>query len=618
MLAGVGCASAGSSRRGRCCRRRGCPIPSPASPAASAGCCRSAPAPPWCACRAACWPWPPRPRTSGSRGTARTRTPARTRPAPSRMPRFQPTRKRRPPGGAVATWRPGSCGGGGAGAARPRHPGGGDRALLDGRRGGLAEREAGGVGVVLANVPAAVDAVALAARVIGHGVAMLAMAMTESSPQAVVGIDLGGTTIKAGLVSRGVPDPGTKCGANRPSAASGRCSMRSSGWWSRSPATWPPAAVGFGLPSQIDQRHGRVLDSTNVPLEDLDFADEMERRLGVPVKIDNDANVACLAETRIGVAVGARHVVMLTLGTGVGGGLVLDGQIYRGSIGAGGELGHMTIDEDGPPCQGHCPNRGCLEVLASATGVMAAAERIASQRPDGTLAGIRAAGEELEARLVIDRARAGDAEAADVFRVVGRHLGIGIANLREHLQPRAGRDRRRHQRGRRAAAGAGPPGVSTGACCRRPAALSVVAAKLGNDAGMLGAAALVLEMRQRRRARMEAPVPWSSARPRSGTWATSRCGCWRSCAGPTSPPARTPGARARCSTARHHAAADLAARAQRARADRRRCCGGSRPASASACCPTPARRPSPTPARGWSHRRSRAGWRSRCCPAPRR
>ena len=111
-----------------------------------------------------------------------------------------------------------------------------------------------------------------------------------------------------------------------------------------------------------------MLDSTNVPLEDIDFKDEMSRRLGVRVEIDNDANVACLAEARIGAARGARHVVMLTLGTGVGGGLVLDGKPYRGSIGAGAELGHMSIDEDGPPCQGHCRSRGCLEVLTSATG----------------------------------------------------------------------------------------------------------------------------------------------------------------------------------------------------------------------------------------------------------
>src|SRR5262249_26660096 len=196
-----------------------------------------------------------------------------------------------------------------------------------------------------------------------------------------------------------------------------------------------PAAVGFGLPSQIDQRHGRVLDSTNVPLEEIDFNAEMARRLGVPVTIDNDANAACLAEVRIGAARGAKHVVMLTLGTGVGGGLVLDGELYRGWYGTAGELGHMSIQEDGPPCQGHCTNRGCLEVLCSATGILAAANRIADERPHGSLAAARNSGTDLDAHFVIDQARAGDVEARDVFRIVGRHLGVGIANYVNIFNP---------------------------------------------------------------------------------------------------------------------------------------------------------------------------------------
>src|SRR5205085_9593758 len=130
--------------------------------------------------------------------------------------------------------------------------------------------------------------------------------------------------------------------------------------------------VGFGLPSQIDQRRGTVIDSINVPLVDVPVVDEMHARLGVPVRIDNDANCACIAEARIGAARGARDVVMLTLGTGVGGGLLLGGTLYRGATGCGAELGHMVVDEYGPPCQGHCPNRGCLEVLASAVGVVRA------------------------------------------------------------------------------------------------------------------------------------------------------------------------------------------------------------------------------------------------------
>ena len=250
--------------------------------------------------------------------------------------------------------------------------------------------------------------------------------------------------------------------------------------------------VGFGLPSQIDQRHGRVLDSTNIPLEDLDFADEMRRRLGTDVMIDNDANVACLAEWRIGAAKGVDNVVMLTLGTGVGGGLILDGRPYRGSTGAGAELGHMTIDEDGPPCQGHCPNRGCLEVLASATGIMREANALADARPAGTLREARGGGAVLDARFVIEHARIGDAESLQVLETVGRNLGIGIANLVNIFNPEVvviG--------GGVSAAGELLLGPAREEYHRRALPslahdTEVVAASLGNDAGVLGAAALVL------------------------------------------------------------------------------------------------------------------------------
>jgi glucokinase len=307
----------------------------------------------------------------------------------------------------------------------------------------------------------------------------------------VVGVDLGGTSIKAALIS-----PAYEIVARNAVPTELRSQTALLDAIERLIASVAgeasPAGVGFGLPSQIDQRRGRVLDSTNVPLEELDFKDEMARRLGAPVEIDNDANVACLAEVRIGVARGARDVVMLTLGTGVGGGLVLDGRLYRGSIGAGAELGHMSVDEDGPPCQGHCPSRGCLDVLASATGIMAAAQRIADQRPRGSLAAARSRGDELDARRVIDSAKGGDAEALEVLEVVGRHLGVGIANYANIFDPELvviG--------GGVSAAGElllGPARAEYRRRALRPTAgARVVAAELGNDAGVLGAAALLFD-----------------------------------------------------------------------------------------------------------------------------
>ena len=107
----------------------------------------------------------------------------------------------------------------------------------------------------------------------------------------------------------------------------------------------------------------------------------MAERLGLPVFVDNDANMAALAEHRAGAARGASEAVIMTIGTGIGGGLILRGELYRGAIGAAGELGHVVIDKDGPPCQGNCPNHGCVESLASGTALAREALRVAQRAP---------------------------------------------------------------------------------------------------------------------------------------------------------------------------------------------------------------------------------------------
>ena len=119
----------------------------------------------------------------------------------------------------------------------------------------------------------------------------------------------------------------------------------------------------------------------------------MRERLGIPVFVDNDANAAALAEHRYGAARGARNAVLLTIGTGIGGGLIIDGEVYRGSTGAGAELGHVVIDADGPPCQGNCPNHGCVETFASGTALGREGRAAAERRPGlgaGPAAGRRA------------------------------------------------------------------------------------------------------------------------------------------------------------------------------------------------------------------------------------
>jgi glucokinase len=173
-----------------------------------------------------------------------------------------------------------------------------------------------------------------------------------------------------------------------------------------------PGAIGIGVPSQIEWATGTVVSSVNIPLENVPLRAELGRRLGVPIYVDNDANCAALAEA---LAVDARELVMLTLGTGVGGGVVTSGRIFRGANGLGGELGHVVVEADGPECPGACDNRGCLEALCSGTALE------------------RAAG--MKGRQVVAAAREGDAEAQAHLDRLGRYLGIGISNMVNTFQP---------------------------------------------------------------------------------------------------------------------------------------------------------------------------------------
>jgi glucokinase len=258
-------------------------------------------------------------------------------------------------------------------------------------------------------------------------------------------------------------------------------------------ADTPVEAVGFGIPCLIDQRRGMAVMAVNLPIVDMPFRDVMSERLGLPVFLDNDANVAALAEHRFGAAKGARNSVMLTIGTGVGGGLVLEDELYRGSIGAGAELGHMVIDIDGPPCQGACPNHGCLEAVASGTALVREAKAAAEAKPDSQLGKLAASGREVTGALVTELAHDGDDASRDVIALIGKRLGVGIANYVNIFNPEV------------VVIGGGV--IAAGELLLEPAraevaerALSpskdlaeVVPAHFANEAGMLGAAALAFD-----------------------------------------------------------------------------------------------------------------------------
>ena len=128
-------------------------------------------------------------------------------------------------------------------------------------------------------------------------------------------------------------------------------------------------AVGLGIPATINQERGEAVSAVNLPLLELPVRDVVSERVGLPVFLDNDGNVAAYAEYLYGAARDKPTTVLLTIGTGIGGGLILGGEIFRGATGAGAELGHVVIQVDGPPCQGNCPNHGCVESLASGTAL---------------------------------------------------------------------------------------------------------------------------------------------------------------------------------------------------------------------------------------------------------
>ena len=200
-------------------------------------------------------------------------------------------------------------------------------------------------------------------------------------------------------------------------------------------AKFEPQAVGLACAGTVDSFEGVVVSSPNLPLKEVPLAGILRRTLGIPVTLENDANAAVLGEAVAGAAAGFRHVVMLTLGTGVGGGLYLDGHLYRGVSGGAAELGHVVVQADGLPCR--CGSNGCLEMYASGSALARfAAVRAGDENmdPTGNLFRLRTQGR-LTGREVSRIARDGDAGALAAVEELAGWLGIGLVNMANIFDP---------------------------------------------------------------------------------------------------------------------------------------------------------------------------------------
>jgi glucokinase len=273
------------------------------------------------------------------------------------------------------------------------------------------------------------------------------MSHVSSSPSPdhfIVGVDLGGTNLVVGATSAdGSRQFGTHTIPTRADLGADAVVARIAEQVERviseaSAALGTPRThclgVGIGSPGPLDRETGVVIFTPNLGWRDFPLRDRVQDAVRLPASLDNDANCATLGEWWLGAARGARHVVGLTLGTGIGGGLILDGRLYHGISDVAGELGHMTIDANGRRCG--CGNYGCIEAYASGPAIAERArEALAGGEPSSLPQLVGGDLSRITAALVYSAAKDGDALAIEVVRDTAKFLGIGVANLLNAFNP---------------------------------------------------------------------------------------------------------------------------------------------------------------------------------------
>ncbi|GIW07325.1 MAG: glucokinase [Dehalococcoidia bacterium] len=304
---------------------------------------------------------------------------------------------------------------------------------------------------------------------------------------AVLAIDLGGTRMRLALVREpGAPPDRVIRLATRPEEGFDRVLDRIAAAAHEVLRGEPLARVGIAAPGPLDPRRGVLLRPPNLPSwpAEAPIGDALSARLGVPVVVDNDANLAALGEWQAGAGRGVESLVYFTISTGIGGGLILGGALHHGVHGYAGELGHMVIQADGPPCA--CGSRGCLETLASGTAIARIVrERLAGGEPSRLPP-------TATAEDVFAAASAGDTLAASVIEAAMWQLGVGVVNALHLFDPAivvlgggvTNAGRLVFDPVKRAVARLAMPAFRQ---------TPVVRAALGDDAGLYGAAALAFD-----------------------------------------------------------------------------------------------------------------------------